>query len=91
MTCDRLLYIGVLTFFVVVSVVLLLWMLERILKPKTGAKVLTPLVFSPQEDITAFELSKLLPLIINKRDAESLHLKIEALPEHIKRHITDKK
>ena len=67
----------------------LIEVLDKIFKPKTDTKVLTPFIFSPQKDITAYELSKLLALIINKRDAESLNAKIDALPEHIKRHITD--
>ena len=90
MTCDKLVFVGVLIFLVFAGVALLLWVIDKILNPKT-AKVLTPFMFSPQKDITAYELSKLLALIINKRDIESLQNKVDALPKHIKRHITDRR
>ena len=91
MTCEKLIFVGVLIFLVVAGIALLIWVFDKILTPKTGAKVLTPFMFSPQKDITAYELSKLLALIINKRDAESLQAKVDALPKHIKRHITDRR
>ena len=88
MTCEKLLFIGVLIFLVFAGAGLLVWILNRILEPNT-AKVRTELVFSPQKTITAFELAKLMPLILNKGNAKSLQMKVDALPKHIKRHIRD--
>ena len=90
MTCDKLVFVGVLIFLVFAGVALFFWVFDKMLKPKT-AKVLTPLMFSPQKDITAYELSKLMSLLLNKGDTQTLHAKFDALPKHIKRHITDRR
>lgn len=45
--------------------------------------------FNPQKDITAYELSLLLPLMINKRSStEKVGEKLKLMPVEIMRHIT---
>jgi hypothetical protein len=48
----------------------------------------SPLEFSPKEDITAYELSLLLPLIMRKyRSFKDLKDKLDLMPDNIKRHL----
>jgi hypothetical protein len=47
-------------------------------------------MFTPQQDITAYELAKLLPLILQKHDPEELERKLQGLPPEIMRHVTIK-
>jgi hypothetical protein len=43
--------------------------------------------FSPQEDITAYELSLLLPLFNKKRSLKEVKDKLDLMPDNIWRHI----
>jgi len=47
-----------------------------------------PFEFTPKEDITAYELALLLPLIMKKnRSIKEIKQKLEMMPVEIKRHI----
>lgn len=50
-------------------------------------------VYNPKEDITASELSQLIPLIVNHRfsNINSLKIKIDLLPREVSRHLILKK
>jgi hypothetical protein len=46
-----------------------------------------PMEFSPQEDITTYELTLLLSLLLNpRRSAKFFREKLSMMPENIKRH-----
>jgi len=62
---------------------------EKIYYPESGKEIST-LSFLPQDDITAHELSLLIPLIIPSHWKTQEHLleQYKRLPEKCKRHIT---
>lgn len=50
-------------------------------------KPTTKYQFCPQEDITAYELSKILPLMFGKYSEYNVREAVEKLPDNVKRHL----